>query len=40
MAKFHFILKDRQTVYIEAKNLQEARAMAMRDYGIAYIIEN
>lgn len=37
-------LQDRQTgkrtsVWIEAKNQKEAKAIAMRDYGVAYIIK-
>ncbi|CAM3201570.1 hypothetical protein STFE110948_05870 [Streptobacillus felis] len=41
--KFSISLQDRQTgkitnVWIEAKNLSEAKAIAMRDYGIAYIV--
>lgn len=43
MAKCSVRIKDRQTgkittVYIEANNSNEAKAIAMRDYGIAYEI--
>jgi hypothetical protein len=44
MAKYAIRLIDRQNkkqviVYIEAKNLQEAKQIAMRDYGLAYEIK-
>ncbi len=44
MAKYAIRLIDRQSkkqviVYIEAKNLQEAKQIAMRDYGLAYEIK-
>lgn len=44
MRKFVITLVDRQTkkpttVMIEAKSHQEAKAIAMRDYGVAYIIK-
>lgn len=44
MAKYAVILKDRQTkkqktVWIEAKNMQEAKQIAMKDYGVAYEIK-
>lgn len=44
MAKFIVTLIDRQTkkritVSIEAKSIQEAKMIAMRDYGVAYEIK-
>ena len=44
MTKYAIRLIDRQNkkqviVYIEAKNLQEAKQIAMRDYGLAYEIK-
>ncbi|WP_315521499.1 hypothetical protein [Leptotrichia wadei] len=44
MAKYAIRLIDRQNkkqviVYIEAKNLQEAKQIALRDYGLAYEIK-
>ena len=44
MANYAIRLIDRQSkkqviVYIEAKNLQEAKQIAMRDYGLAYEIK-
>ena len=43
MARYSIRIKDRQrgkttTVYIEANNSNEAKAIAMRDYGVAYEI--
>lgn len=44
MSKYQVTLVDRQTnkstiILIEAKNYQEAKSIAMRDYGLAYIIK-
>ena len=44
MGKYAITLIDRQTkkttvVWIEATNRQEAKQIAMRDYGIAYEIK-
>lgn len=43
MSKYSIRVKDRQTgkittIYIEANNSNEAKAIAMRDYGVAYEI--
>lgn len=44
MGKYAIYLQDRQTgktqtVWIEAKTMTEAKAIAMRDYGVAYIVK-
>lgn len=44
MAKYGFSLEDKKTgkktrIFIEAKSQQEAKAQALRDYGMAYIVK-
>lgn len=44
MAKYNVVVKDRQTgkqttVLVEAKSYQEAKQIAMRDYGHSYEVK-